>query len=359
MKGTTYSLLKTFRHHSKIKSLEDGVVTAPVSIRVKPTNRCNHFCYYCSSPERATYLDGTLDTFNPKDFIPWKIMQKLIVDLELIGTKGIIFSGGGEPLLYRHIIDTLKLVDYTNIDLAMITNGQLLNGERAELLKDAKWVRISLDSHNAKLFSETRKVPEKMFDELCDNIRNFIEIKDESCEVGVNCVVHNKNMDYVYEIAEFVKDLGMSHIKYSPVIFRDEAERYHKDIQDKIISRVDDAVDDLSDNNFKVINLYKLEVPEAITFNRNYTYCPILQVSSCVGADCNIYYCHDKLYMKDYVLGSLKEKSFPDIWFSDETKKTFNEFDPSKDCKHSCVWEERNHLLNEYLSLDENNVNFP
>jgi hypothetical protein len=41
-----YSDLKIFLHPEKLKALSQGVVTAPIYVGIKPTNRCDHGCEY-------------------------------------------------------------------------------------------------------------------------------------------------------------------------------------------------------------------------------------------------------------------------------------------------------------------------
>jgi len=342
-----------------LDAVKRDIIIPPISIRIKPTNRCNHNCFYCSTPERAKYVDGTLDTFNVRDYIPWDIMKDLLEDIKVMEVKSVILSGGGEPLLYKYIIPCLELIKEYNINLALITNGQLLEGQIAELLKDSKWIRISLDSPNKELFYEIRGLNGDLFDKLCSNIKNFIKIKNENCEVGINCVIHKKNYKYIYEMAELAKSLGVNHIKFTPVISREEAERYHTEIKEEIIKSIENAKELLETDTFKIFNAYKKEVKAAIKFKRTFTKCPILQISSCIGADCKVYFCHDKLYMKNNSYGSLKEKRFKDIWFSNKTAKIMKTLNPVNDCPHACVWEGRIKLINEYLNLNENDVDFP
>ena len=43
-----YSNLKFLGHEGHLKALKDGAVVAPVHVRIKPTNMCNHDCWYCA-----------------------------------------------------------------------------------------------------------------------------------------------------------------------------------------------------------------------------------------------------------------------------------------------------------------------
>lgn len=77
-----------------------------------------------------------------------------------------------------------------------------------------------------------------------------------------------------------------------------------------------------------------------------------------IAADCKVYFCHDKAYVKEGVVGDLTNQSFRKLWFSEETQKRYMEFDPQKECDHHCVYDDRNELLNAYYSLDKNHINF-
>lgn len=42
-----YSKYKIAWNPDKLKSIRDGVLTAPIYVRIKPTNRCQHSCHFC------------------------------------------------------------------------------------------------------------------------------------------------------------------------------------------------------------------------------------------------------------------------------------------------------------------------
>ena len=49
------------------------------------------------------------------------------------GVKAVTFSGGGEPLVYPYITETMEKVLDAGIDLSIITNGSMLKGRNAQL----------------------------------------------------------------------------------------------------------------------------------------------------------------------------------------------------------------------------------
>jgi radical SAM protein with 4Fe4S-binding SPASM domain len=86
-------------------------------------------------------------------------------------------------------------------------------------------------------------------------------------------------------------------------------------------------------------------------FNKEYDWCPYLQVLPVIGADLNIYPCQDKAYNLDEgLIGSIKNQSFKDFWFS--SKENFFKINPSKVCNHHCVANSKNKLVLEYLNAD-------
>lgn len=353
-KATPYSNLKIFAHAQVLNDISGGKRVAPIYIRIKPTNYCNHKCYYCS------YADSDLglrDSVNRQDQIPWDKMQEIISDITDMGVKAVTFSGGGEPLVYPYIVQTMQKVLDAGIDLSIITNGQLLKGERARVLSRAKWVRISFDSADAETYAKVRQLQLEAFDEVCNNISRFAERKQRNCELGINFVINHENAGQVYDMAKMVKELGVNHIKYTARVTKDLFV-YHEPFKQNAIEQIYRAKAELEDEKFKVINKYEGDFDSALLFHRCYDKCYINRIFTVIAADSKVYFCHDKAYVKAGVVGDLKKQSFKELWFSEETRKRYQEFNPQKECNHHCVYDDRNELLNTFYSLDRNHINF-
>ncbi len=353
-KQNPYSYLKIFRHSDKLESIRKNEVTPPVYIRIKPTNICNHHCYYCNYHNKKL---GLRTRFNFQDQLSCPVMNDLADDIIAMGVKAVTFSGGGEPLLYKHIDEIMRRLLEAGVDLSMITNGQLLKDKNAEVLSRAKWVRISMDSCHAKQYARIRGVPEAWFFEICDNIKNFSRSKSEDCELGVNFVITPDNISEVYPMAQFVKNLGANHIKLTAMVDRN-LEALHAPFKASVIRDIQRAKQDLEDASFKVINKYEFDFELNTVFQRSYKRCPIQQIVTVIGADAKVYLCHDKAYVPSGELGDLQKMRFKDIWFSDDVREKFQEFDARQECRHHCVFDQRNILINDFLDLDEHHINF-
>lgn len=353
-KVTPYSNLKIFAHAQELIDIGEGKRISPIYIRIKPTNCCNHKCYYCSYADREL---GLRDSVNRQDQIPWEKMQEIISDISEMKVKAVTFSGGGEPLVYPYIVETMQKILEAGIDLSIITNGQLLKDERAKVLSHAKWVRISLDSASAETYSKIRQVPGEAFGEVCDNIMRFAEMKQKGCELGVNFVINHENAEQVYDIAKLVKKLGVNHIKYTARVTKDLFE-YHDSFKQSAIKQIHHAKEEFENENFKVINKYESDFDSALLFCRGYEKCYVNRIFTVIAADSKVYFCHDKAYVTEGVVGDLKNQSFKELWFSPETVKRYQDFDAKKECRHHCVYDDRNELLNMFYSLDKNHINF-
>ena len=140
---TSYSAIKVFHHREILDSIEKGEIDAPLYIRIKPTNICNHHCRYCTYGSGNTnQKTENRDLISYTDMIPRQKMLEIIDDRGDMAVKAVTFSGGGEPLTYPYIVETVKRIKEKNIELSLISNGQLLHGEIAELFYDAKNMQI-------------------------------------------------------------------------------------------------------------------------------------------------------------------------------------------------------------------------
>ncbi|MDI6703320.1 MAG: radical SAM protein [bacterium] len=354
--GLLYTKMKVFHFKEKIDSLPytTDKIMSPIHIRIKPTNVCNHNCYYCAY--RVEDLQLGKDMI-PRDYIPKEKMMEIIDDIEEMGVKAVTFSGGGEPFCYPYLLETVKKLSQSPVKFAALTNGSLLHGELAETFAhNAQWIRISMDGWDDKSYSEYRGVPDGEFTKIVTNIKNFKKY-DGRCFLGVCIIVDRKNASYVWELMKRLKDSGVNSVKIAPCIVSNngrENNEYHKPIFDKVREQIARAFSELAEEGFEIFDSYHGQLE---TFEKDYTWCPYLQVLPVIGADLNIYPCQDKAYNLDEgLIGSIKNCRFKDFWFSD--KNRFFKINPSVHCNHHCVANAKNKLILDYLNADREHLGF-
>ena len=105
--SSKYSNLKIFHYQEKLDNLTLNTqeIKPPLHIRIKPTNVCNHNCWYCAY--KVDYLQLGQDMVE-RDYILEDKMMEIINDCAEMGVKAITFSGGGEPFTYRYFFTNYK-----------------------------------------------------------------------------------------------------------------------------------------------------------------------------------------------------------------------------------------------------------
>ncbi len=352
MGNSAYSDMKIFYHTEKIEAIKRNERTAPVYVRIKPTNVCNQHCYYCVYADDQVFENRRVDR---RESIPWDKMQEIIRDIADMGVKAVTFSGGGEPLCYHSIIPTLEMVKEAGIDYSVITNGQELSGKRADLLADAKWVRISMDAADSGTYQKIRNVD--TYERIVNNIEAFAGNKSETCTLGINFVVTQDNYRDIYRLCEKMSGIGVNHIKFSPLMTKD-TQAYHAGIMEEVADQIKRAADDFSGKGFGIVDKYSGDMMLDENFQKQYSTCYMKYFFTVIAADQKVYFCHQKAYRPDGMIGDISRCSFKELWYSEETTKLFQKMDAKSECNFRCVFEERNMLLNRLFALDRNHINF-
>ncbi|HEX4311368.1 MAG TPA: GTP 3',8-cyclase MoaA [Acidobacteriaceae bacterium] len=187
----------------KTERLIDKHGRAITDLRVSVTDRCNYKCVYCrTGNEGAVYAELPI-----ADYLR---MTRVFVSL---GIEKVRLTGG-EPLLRRGLTDlirelsTLRTLDGAPLDIALTTNGHLLE-EMAESLRAAGLSRItvSMDAVDAETFSRITRVPGS-YERVLAGIRAAKEAG--LAPVKVNCVLlRGFNEDQIVPFAQFSRDEGV------------------------------------------------------------------------------------------------------------------------------------------------------
>jgi len=362
VKSNKYSNFKIFHFPEKLKSFGAGEVLAPLYVRIKPINICNHGCFFCvystgfrvkDGGEEEHIISGMHEDMKEDDVIPTEKMMEILYDLHRIGTKAVTYSGGGEPLMHPDIVPIMRRTLELELDLSIITNGQNLAKERAQVLSKAKWVRVSMDYTDGAEMKRFRNVPEKSFDSVIKNINNFAAIKDKTCDLGVNYIVHRNNYKNLWGFSQLLKEAGVENVRYSPMYVPDFYD-YHKEIADEVNEQLA-KIQTITSENFSVNSTYNITPGSSHSSVRSYKRCYIMQTVPVIGADLNVYACHNKAYDSTGCIGSINGKRFLDLWFSKETKEYFEKFNAKTTCMHECSNDGKNILINDYVNASTDN----
>lgn len=174
--------------------LEKGLI--PLHPQFSPTNKCNLNCSFCSCAGRAKNQE-----------MPWDTAEQIITELVGLGAKGVTITGGGEPLLYRHINQVLGMFLSAGVKVGLVTNGLLLSGVDPDLFGQITWCRVSC--------SDDRDV-----DALRLRLENAV-VAMPDVDWALSYVVTDKpNPDKIRGAMRMANDLEMTHIRFVSDIFQ-------------------------------------------------------------------------------------------------------------------------------------------
>ncbi len=354
--GLKYTKMKAFHYKDKIDSLprEQDEILAPIHVRIKPTNTCAHSCWYCAYKAEGLQLGQDMVT---RDSIPLEKMLEIIDDLDEMGVKAVTFSGGGDPFHYKYLLDSAKVLASSNMSFAALTNGARLNGEVAEVFSEsATWLRISIDGWDAQSYSEYRGVKESEFGRVTGNMESFQKLGGK-CALGVSYIIDQRNAAHIFDFTRRMRDIGVDSVKMSPCITSnsgEESNQSHAAFYEAAKAEIHKAQAEFSSSEFEINDAYHLLENK---FDKDYEWCPYLQMLMVIGADLNVYACQDKAYnLENGCLGSLENQRFRDFWL--ESKDRFFHINPSIHCNNHCVANPKNRMILDYLNADRDNLGF-
>lgn len=354
MAGIIYSTLKPFLFPDRLSAIGAGRVPAPVHVRIKPTNVCNHSCWFCAYRSDAVSLGSGM---KEADRIPREKMQEIADDLVEMGVEAVTFSGGGEPLIYPHIVDTVNRLAAGGVRIGALTNGSMLKGKVADAFaRHGTWIRVSIDGWDGPSYAASRKVDEGEFDKVIGNLAAFAA-RGSRCSLGASVIVDESNASHLFDLCRRLKAAGVGHVKIAPCIVRDsgaENDAYHARLAETVHAGID-RIRTLEDGHFQVNDHYHLLGDR---FDRSEHRCPMSYLMTIIGADLTVYTCQDKAYTPGGALGSIRDRRFRDFWQSAETAAALAAIDPSRDCRHHCVASVKNERILEVLSLDPEHGRF-
>jgi len=342
-----YSKYKIVWFPEKLESLRNNIITAPIYARMKPTNFCCHNCHFCVYNHKISGMHNNMK----KERLSKEKIFEVLDDFKEMEVKCVTYSGGGESLMHPDIADIMERTLKNNIDLSIITNGQLLSGRKASILSVSKWVRISMDYFDAASFIESRGCSKKDFDEILDNIINFSKQKEDSCDLSINFIITNKNYNKIYDVCNLLKILNIDNIRFSPVWVKNFL-TYHEPLKNEVYKQLKLSRQELETDSFKIYDSYNFS--ENI-IKRQYKKCFIMQINPVIGADGNIYNCHNKSYTTEGIIGNINQKRFKDVWFSDEAFQHFNKYNAKHSCNGQCANDGKNLFIHELIDCHGDN----
>ena len=179
------------------------VPSEPKTAQICLTNKCNFSCKMCQRFDlKVPLVEMPLENFKT-------ILSKLS------GVKNLILTGWGEPLLYPHLAEVIKLANQQKMKVRFTTNGALLTEEKVQELIDSGLDAITFSVDEIKPKKET--IGHEVTKQL-DNIvqlQRMIKHQNSPMKIYLQSVFQENNFDDLMDVADFAVENKLSRVRVS------------------------------------------------------------------------------------------------------------------------------------------------
>ncbi len=338
-------------HRDRVEAWLNGERIAPITIDCALTRACSYRCVYCYGMLQA----------NDVKRMTRDVIFRFLDDAAEIGVKAISFVSDGESTCSPHLYDAILRGKANGIDMALGTNGYLLEDERLEdILPALTYLRFNISAADPRRYEEIHVCPRECYFKVINTIRESVRIKKEKgldVTIGLQMVLLPEFVDQVVPLARLGKELGVDYL----VIKHCSDDEFGSLGVD--YSRYHDLVDILKEAETYSEGEYLVKAKWSKILSggrRRYTRCygpPFIMQFSGSGlvAPCGMLF--NERY-KRYHIGNIVDTSFKDLWKGERYWEVLNliasdRFDARSMCGSLCL----QHKVNEFLwDLKHGNV---
>lgn len=309
--------------------------SSPLFIEIYPTFRCNLRCKFCFLDKPTEDMNYEM---NYEDFIN-------IINQSLHNDVFYISLLGGEPFLLPWITDAIQYCEKNKMRLEIVSNGTLITDEDIQVLKNTKYVSISLSLHGKKTTHNYLSSSSEVYQKIIKTMENLYE---NNINFGIGCTISKINckvseLNHILDISQKFDVENVSYRSYQNFGYGKKSE------------------DELLISNSEVLNEYKkierrenlntyllgsfafLDFDEKVPENRlnllRYSFCSAAVRKLDVLPDSKVTPCIQlwQLDKRNYIIGDLKKEEILEVWKNAEMLNELRILEPPEYCK-SCKY---------------------
>jgi MoaA/NifB/PqqE/SkfB family radical SAM enzyme len=178
-----------------------------LSVDIELTNRCNAKCHFC--PRDQTPHEGLMSPEVFDQSLLRAIEYRDVAREKLDASVRVSLCGLGEPLLNRHAPEFVRKVRDAGFNVAISSNGSILDERRGTALLDAGLQKILINVGDEG--DEYEKVYQLPFDKTRDNVARFAQMAEGRCEVDVVLVDHHRDAAHIEKMKQFWRGYGIKN----------------------------------------------------------------------------------------------------------------------------------------------------
>ena len=343
---------------NKVLSGNYSAIT-PFCSEFVPTMNCSNRCRMCGY-KSVKKLDGSWkrnDFLNPRIHMQDIGFAKSLLD-KLIdgGVKGIIFTGGGDPVLFSGLEKLMAHATERKVDSVLYTNGNSLSINRIDEIIRTKplLVRVSLNTGTEEIYNKFHCPLNKQtaFQGTLKTIEEFARgaIDNPLMSVGVGFVINEINRHDLIETALRIKEIkekvggGIEFVTYRPAVDYYNSQQLPTELLDETCKIVETKVSEvLCGTGIRVRNL-EMRYKALKQNDKNYTEFKETGIFGELGPNGKMYLCCDRNTNPYYEIGDLTKNSLLDIYSGKQRKNLLDEINRGKceRCPPACKSHEVN-----------------
>ena len=333
---------KLLYHVPRVNEWLEGKIIYPIYMEISPSGGCNHRCIFCGL-DFMEYQNRFLNT---------AILKDKLSELGKLGLKSVMYSGEGEPFLHKEMSDLILHTKKSSIDVALTTNGVLLNETIAEkILSHVEWIKVSISAAFKETYSKIHRTKADDFDRVVSNMGAAAKIKDKNgykCVLGMQILLLPENSHEVQHLAQLARDIGMNYLVIKPYSQHTLSKtNLYKEIKYTDYTHIKDKLQEFNTDNFSIIfRVNTMKKWDEGT--RDYKRCLSLPFWSYIDSGGNVWGCSVYLNDKRFFYGNIYESSFKEIWEGEQRLKSLRWVEEELDtrgCRVNCRMDEINRYL--------------
>lgn len=330
-------------HRERVMAWLRGERIAPITIDCSLTRRCTYRCVYCY---------GQLQK-NDEKKITKEVVFRFLDDAADIGVKAVSFVSDGESTCSPHLYEAIIRGKANGLDMALGTNGFLLQNERLqEILPCLTYLRFNISAADPENYALLMGCKKECFYKVYDTIRECVRIKKNnrlSVTIGLQMVLLPQFASQVIPVAALGKELGVDYTVIKHCSDDEEGNLGVDYLKYFELAGILKKAEGMSTGEY----LVKVKWTKILSGGkRKYIQCygtPFIMQFSGSGlvAPCGMLF---NTKYKKYHIGNIAEQSFKTIWKSGRYWKVIDllaskEFDAGRMCGSLCL----QHKVNEFL----------
>jgi len=332
---------KLLDHMESFLTLKKGGRPFPVSAEIHVTNNCNHRCNFCEARHFLRENRQQLKT---------DLVKIIIRDLKEHGIKGIVWSGGGEPLVHSDFFEILDFSFSKRIDNGLITNFSIIKPENIPpLIDQLSWIRISFNGGNRETYHKIHGI--NHFDKVIENIKILSEeniIKGNKLPISISMVYTKDNFDSILDLVNTAILLNIHSLHIRPDQFITDLKWLKSDkVRDKL-----KAAAELPKNMESSLQLSTSEYMEKQYLKKYPQTCYAHFFTLSITADGYVNFCKSRFDRTETDYGNCNTSSINDIWYGDKVKKIEKMIKPCE-CAGFCRQMHVNVYVDDIITIPE------